>query len=88
MEVLVAALVFEGEMSPLPHVGVAAAAVELCRPPLEAETLAGRVRLGRRRVAGQAAQAEEVLLRGRALLQLDQPPFGDEFRGCHVLSQA
>ena len=43
-------------------------------PALEAVRLTRRVGVGRRRFAQQTAQVDEVLLRGRALLQLGGPP--------------
>ena len=69
----------------------------LARAALEAVRLAGRVGLDRRRLAQQPAQVDEVLLRGRALLQLRGPPLGDELvrrhaaalaRGCRDRTQA
>ena len=58
---------------PLPDVRPAVAARVLAGTPLEAVRLAGRVGLDRRRLAQQPAQVDEVLLRGRALLQLGGP---------------
>ena len=72
------ALVLPGEVMPLPHVRPAVAAGILARAPLEAVRLAGRVGLGRRRLAEQPAQVDEVLLRRRPLLECRGAPLGDE----------
>ena len=49
---------------------------------------ARRVRLGRRRIAEQAAQVDELLLGGGALLEFGGPPLRDELVRRHVLAHA
>jgi len=83
VEVRVPALVLPREAVALPHVSPAVATGILARAALEAVALAGGIRLGRRRLAKQPAEIDEVLLRRGALLQLRRPPLGDEFTGCH-----
>ena len=78
VQVGVLALVLPGEVVALPHVGPTAAARVLARAALEAIMLAGGVVFGWRRLAEQPAQVDEVLLRRRALLELDGAPLGDE----------
>ena len=85
VEIGVLALVLPREAVPLPHVGPAVAAGVLARASLEAVVPAGGVGLGRRRLAEQPAQIDEMLLRRGALLQLRRPPLGDELTGCHVI---
>ena len=63
-------------ISVLKEVTPAVTAGVLARAPLEAVRLAGRVGLGRRRLAEQTAQVDEVLLRGRPFLQLGGAPLG------------
>ena len=69
VEVRALALVFSGEVVALPDIGPAVAAPVLARAPLEAVRLAGRIGLGRRRLAQQPAEIDKVLLGRRALLQ-------------------
>ena len=78
VEVRAPALVLPGEAVALPHVGPAIAAAVLARAALEAVALARGVRLGRRRLAQQPAEVDEVLLRRGALLELRRPPLGNE----------
>ena len=77
-------LLLPGEVVPLPDVRPAVAARVLARAAFEAVRLAGRVGLDRRRFAQQPAQVDEVLLRGRALLQLGGPPLADELVRRHA----
>ena len=97
VEIGAPSLVFPGEVVALPDVRPVVAARVLARASLEAVPLAGRIGLDRRRLAQQPAQVDEVLLRGRALLQLGGPPLGDELvrrhaavlaRGCRDRIQA
>ena len=88
VEVGAPSLVFPGEVVALPDVGPAVAARVFTRAALEAVRLAGRVGLDRRRLAQQPAQVDEVLLRGRALLQLGGPPLGDELVRRHAAALA
>ena len=81
IEVGVLTLVLPGEMAHLPDVGPALAAGRLARARLEGEPLAGRISLGRRRVANQPAQVDEVLLGRCALAQRGLLPLGDEGLG-------
>ena len=83
VEVGVLALVLPGEAVPLPHVSPAVAAGVLARAALEAIVVAGRIGFGRRRLAQQPAQVDEVLLGRRALLQLRRAPLGDELARSH-----
>ena len=83
VEVRVPAFVLPREAVAFPHVGPAVAVGVLARTALEAVALAGGVHLGRRRLAEQPAEIDEVLLRGGALLQLRRPPLGDEITGGH-----
>ena len=50
------------EVPPLPHVGSAAAACDLCCAFLEGVRLSGPVHVGQRRLIEETAQVEEVLL--------------------------
>ena len=84
VEVGAPSLVFPREVVALPDVRPAVAARVLARAALEAVRLAGRIGLDRCRLAQQPAQVDEVLLRGRALLQLRGPPLGDELVRCHA----
>ena len=77
------ALVLPGEVVPLPHVGPTVAAGILASATLEAVRLPRRVGLGRRRLAEQPAQVDEVLLRGRALLERRGAPLADELMRRH-----
>ena len=88
VEVGAPSLVLPGEVVALPDVRPAVAARVLARAPLEAVRRAGRVGLDRRRLAQQPAQVDEVLLRGRALLQLGGPPLGDELVRRHAAALA
>ena len=72
------ALVFPGEVVALPDVVPPVAAGVPARSSLEAVRVPRWVSLGRRRLAQQAAQVDEVLLGRRALLQLGVPPLCDE----------
>ena len=82
VQVLGLALVFPAEAILLPHVREAVAPAVLLDALLEAEIFAGRI-LGRRGMLQQAAQVQEMLLRGGAFLQLHFPPFRDEFGNVH-----
>ena len=79
------ALVLPGEVVALPDVGPAVAAGVLAGATLEAVGVAGRVGLGRGRLAEQAAQVDEVLLGGGALLEFGGPPLFDEPVGRHAI---
>ena len=84
VEVLVLALVFPAEAALAPDVGPALAAGGLGRALLEGEP--GALRVGGDGVveAEQAAEVVEVGLGGRAFLELDRAPFGDELGGGHA----
>ena len=86
VQVRVLALVLPREAVAFPHVRPAVATPVLACAALEAVGLACGVGLRWDRLAEQAAQIDEVLLRGRALLQLRRPPLGDEFARGHVVS--
>jgi hypothetical protein len=88
VEVLVAALVFEGEEAAFPDIGVAVTAVELCRAFLKAEGFPRGIGFGRRGMGDEAAEIQKMLLGGGALLEFDVPPLGDECRGCHAVAIA
>ena len=81
-------LVLPGEAVPLPHIRPAVAAGLPAGALLEAVGVAGRIGLGRRRLVQEPAQVDEVLLRGRALLQLRRPPLGDEVAWFHGMDHA
>ena len=81
------ALVLPGEAVALPHVGPTGATGVLARASLEAVVLAGGVGIGGRRLAEQAAEIDEVLLRRGALRQLRRPPLGDELTRCHGIER-
>ena len=85
-EVSVLALVLPRETVPLPHVGPTVAASILAGAALEAIAVASRIGFGRRWLAEQPAEVDEVLLRRRAFLELRRPPFGDELTRCHGVS--
>ena len=87
VEIGVTALVLPGEVVALPYVGPAVAAGVLAGPALEAVMLAGRIGLGRRGLAQEAAQVDEVLLRSGTLLQLRRPPLGDELTRRHGIGR-
>ena len=74
-------LVDPGEAVALPDVGPASAAGVPAGAALEAVVFAGGIRLGRRGLAEEPAEIDEVLLRGGALLQLRGAPLGDELAG-------
>ena len=86
VQVFVLALVLPGEAVPLPDIGPAAAAGVLAGAALEAVARAARVVLRRGRLAQQAAEVDEVLVRGRALFQFGRPPFGDKPLRVHLVS--
>ena len=88
VEVFPLPLVLPGEVVALPDVGPAVAAGVLASAPLEAVSLAARVGLGWRRLAEQPAQIDEVLLRGRAFLQLGGAPLVDELVRRHERIQS
>ena len=71
-------LVLPGKVVALPDIGPAVPAGVLASTPLEAVCLAGRVGLGRGRLAQQPAQVDRVLLRLGALLQLGGVPLRNE----------
>jgi hypothetical protein len=77
-EVALPLLVLPGEEPLLPDVRPALAAAGLGRALLEGEMVANGIVLGRRRVAEQAAEVKEMLLRRRPLGQGDRLPFADE----------
>ena len=81
VEVLVLALVLPGEGALAPDVGPALAAAGLGGALLEGEPVAGRVGGDRVGAVEEAAEVVEVGLRGRALLELDGAPLGDEGGG-------
>ena len=84
IEVRVLPLVLPGEAMALPHVRPALAAGVLQRAALEAVVVPLGVRLRRGRLAEQAAQVDEVLLRRGALLQFRGMPLRYELAGDHV----
>ena len=71
------------EVVALPDIRPAVPARILASAPLEAVRLAGRVGLGRSRLAEHPAKVDEVLLRCGALLQLGGAPLGDELLRFH-----
>ncbi len=78
-KVRVPALVLPGEGPTLPDVGPALAALLLGGALLEGEPLARGIRVGGRGMADEAAEIDEVLLRGGALLQVGSvAPLVDE----------
>ncbi len=85
-QVVLLLLVLPGEKALLPDVRPALAAAGLGRPLLEREMVAGGVVLGRGRVADEAAEVEEMLLRRRPLGQRHRLPFADEVLRGHRTS--
>ena len=73
------ALVFPAKAILAPDIGPALAAGGLGGTLLEGEPVAGRVGADRIGYFQQAAEVVEMALRGRAFLQLDPAPLGDEF---------
>jgi hypothetical protein len=82
------ALVLEAEEAAFPHVREAVAAFVFGRALFKAVVLAGRIGGGGRGVVKDAAEIEEVLLGGGALLQFHLSPlryeFGDRHGGAMV----
>ena len=74
VQVLVVALVFPAEAAAPPDIGPAVAAADFLRAALETVALAFRIVLGRRRLAEQAAEVDEMLLRALPLPQLAVAP--------------
>src|SRR5690606_28052453 len=79
--VLALALVLDGEVAAIPHVGVALLAAGLLDARLEGEELAGRVEFGRRGVPHQPAEVHEMFLVAGALFQFGARPLVDELLG-------
>ena len=75
------ALVLPGEAVALPDVGPTLAAGVPAGAAFEAVAFAGGVGVGRRGLAEEPAEVDEVLLGGGALLELGGAPFGDELAG-------
>jgi hypothetical protein len=81
LEVLPLALVLPGEEAALPDVGEAVAALQLLGPLLEGVPGALGVGVGGSGLTQDAAQVDEVGLRGRALGGRDAAPLGGELAG-------
>ena len=75
------ALVLPGEAVALPDVGPALAAGVPAGAAFEAVAVAGGIGLGRRGLAEEPAEVDEVLLGCGALLELGGAPFCDELAG-------
>ena len=86
VQILVFALVLPCEAVAFPDIGPAAAAGVFARAALKAVALPAGVVFRRRRFIQQPAQVDEVLLRGRALVQFRRVPFGYELLRFHYLS--
>ena len=70
-------------MAPPPDVGEAITTAELLGALPEGVPLSGRVDLAGRGLVEQAAEADEVLLRGRSLGPIHTLPLGRELGGGH-----
>jgi len=81
VQILVLALVFPAEEIFFPDIGEAIAAAMLFCALFKAEDFARGVGLGRGGMAQQVTQVQKMLLRGRAFLEFDFSPLGDEFSG-------
>ena len=87
-EQAVLAFVLPGEAVPFPNIGPTVAAGVLPGAALEAIAFADRVALGRRRLAQEPAEVDEVFLRGRAFLQFRRSPLSDELTRRHGIDRA
>jgi hypothetical protein len=85
-QVLALALVLPGEEALLPDIGEAVTAVELLGPLLERVPGAGRVGIGRGRLAEHPAEVAEVGLGRGALAGRHTAPFRGELGGGHASS--
>jgi len=81
IEVFVLAFVLPAKVALLPHIGPTLPAALLGGARLKGEGLAGGIRLGRRVVADQVAEVNEVLLGSRPFLERGLAPLGNEFLG-------
>lgn len=75
IQILVTALVFDGEEAPLPDVGKAVAAAGFPGPALEGEPFALWIRLCRSGVSGECAKIKKMLLGGTSFSQGHPGPF-------------
>src|SRR5439155_6233439 len=86
VEICVLPLVFPSEESSFPNVRPAVLTVDLRRALLEAVIDAERVRGGGRWMVKYRTEIDEMFVRGRAFLQLNLAPLGNELSDRHWIS--